>query len=104
MLYLTMRFPESGNHDAILLAWSKGQARIALEGCTDVVEIREMEGQWTLDDGTPVELDGLFTDGATDVALFSDLYPRASAAGHSGGAAGALSWSRHQALPANRVH
>ena len=80
MLYLTIRFPESGKHDGILLALSKGQMRIALEGCTDVVELQEVEGQWTRDDGALVELDGLFTDGKTDVALFSELYPRASAA------------------------
>ena len=73
--------------------------RIALEGCTDAVELREMEGQWTLDDGTRVELDGLFTDGTTDVALFSELYPRASAAGQLGGSAAVVSWSRHQPLP-----
>lgn len=96
MLYLTIRFPESGKHDGILLALSKGQMRIALEGCTDVVELREVEGQWTRDDGAPVELDGLFTDGRTDVALFGELYPRAAAAGHLGEAAVITSWSRYQ--------
>lgn len=104
MLYLTMRFPESGKHDGILLALSKGQMRIALEGCTDVVELREIEGRWTLDGGALVELDGLFTDGSTDVGLFSDLYPRASAAGQFGGAAVTLSWSRHQPLPVHGVN
>ena len=84
MLYLTMTFPENGKQDGVLLALSKGQMRIALGGCPDVVELREVEGQWTLDDGTPVELDGLLADGNTDVALFSELYPRASAAGQLG--------------------
>jgi hypothetical protein len=101
MLYLTMRFSESEKRDGILLALSKGQMRIALEGCTDVVELREVDGQWTLDDGTLVELDGLFTDGGTDATLLSELYPRAAAAGHIGEAAAALSWSRYQPLPAS---
>jgi hypothetical protein len=102
MLYLTMTFPESGKREGILLALSKGQMRVALEGCTDVVELQQIEGQWTREDGTLVELDGLFTDGRTDLALFSELYPRASAAGR--GAAGVISWFRYQPLPATRVH
>ena len=81
MLYLTMTFSKNEKQDGILLALSNGQMRIALEGRTDVVELRQLEGQWILDDGTPVELDGLFTDGNTDLALFTALYPRALAAG-----------------------
>jgi hypothetical protein len=81
MLYVTMTFSKNGRQEGILLALSKGRMRIALEGCPDVVELREGGGRWTLDDGTPVELDGLFTDGHTDAALISDLYPRVSAAG-----------------------
>jgi hypothetical protein len=104
MVYLTMTFPEGGKQDGILLASSKGQMRIALEGCTDVVELREAEGQWTLEDGTPVELHGMFTDGNTDLTLFSELYPRVLAAGHLGSAAADLSWSRYEALPAGSVH
>jgi hypothetical protein len=104
MVYVTMTIPESGRHDGILLALSKGQMRIALDGSTDVVELRAADGQWALEDGTPVELDGLFTDGNTDVAAFSELYPRASAAGHLGGASGALSSSRYQPRPAAGVH
>lgn len=104
MLYLTMRFHESEMRDGVLLAWSEGQMRIAMEDCTDVVELRQMEGRWTLDDGTWVELDGLFTDGNTDVALFRELYPQALAAGQLGAAAVALSWSRHQPVPATCVH
>jgi len=72
MLYLTMTFPQNEKHDGILLALSKGEMRIALEGCSDVVELREAEGHWTLDDGTPVDLDGLFTDGNMDFALLEN--------------------------------
>lgn len=90
MVYLTMTFPEGGKQDGILLALSKGQMRIALEGCPDVVELLEIEGQWTQDDGTPVELHGLFTDGNTDLTLFSELFPRVSAAGHVGDSVAAL--------------
>ena len=80
MFYLTI----NGKYEGILLACSRGQMRIALDGSTDVVELLECEGQWTLEDGTPVELDGLFTDGAADVTLFSELYPRTLSAGVSG--------------------
>jgi hypothetical protein len=79
-----MTLPKNRTQDAVLLALSKGQMRIAVEGSTDVVELREWEGRWTMDDGAPVELDGLMTDGNTDMALFSEWYPRASAAGQSG--------------------
>jgi len=75
MLYLTMTFPENERQDGVLLAWSKGQMRVALGGCSDVVELREAEGQWTLDDGTPVELDGLLTDGDTELARLGELFP-----------------------------
>jgi|SRR5579872_52020 len=84
MLYLTMTFPENGKQDGVLLALSNGQMRIALEGCPDAVELREVAGQWALDDGTPVELDGLLTDGDIDVTLFSELYPWSLAAGQLG--------------------
>ena len=104
MLYVTMRIPENGKHDGILLALSKRHMRIALEGCTDVVELREVKGQWTLDDGTLVELDGVFTDGNTDAAVFGELYPRASAAGYMGGSAVEISWSRYQPIPVASVH
>ena len=104
MVYLTMTFPEGGKQDGILLALSKGQVRIALEGCSDIVELREIEGQWALEDGTPVELHGLFTDGNTDLTLFSELYPRVSAAGHADDSAAGRSWSRYEALPASSVH
>ena len=77
MFYLTI----NGKYEGILLACSNGKMRVALDGSTDVVELRECEGQWTLEDGTLVELDGLFTDGAADVTLFSELYPRALSAG-----------------------
>ena len=104
MLYVTMRIPENGKQDGIVLALSKGHMRIALDGCPDVVELREVKGQWTLDDGTLVELDGVFSDGNTDAALFGELYPRASAAGHVGGSAVVTSWSRYQPLAAISVH
>lgn len=104
MLCLSITFPEGEKHDGILLALSKGQMRIVLEGCPDAVELREVEGQWALENGTQVELDVLFTEGSTDIALFSDLYPRASVAGHAGEAGGIGSWSRYQPLPAASVH
>jgi hypothetical protein len=75
MLYLTMTFPKNGKQDGILLALSTRRMRIALDGYPDVVELREVEGRWSLDDGTPVELDGLFTDGNTDAALIGELCP-----------------------------
>ena len=105
MVYVTIRIPENGKHDAILLALSEGHMRIALEDCADVVELREVNGQWTLEDGTLVELDGVFTDGNTDAALFAELYPQAAAAaGHWGGSAVVRSWSRYQPLPAASMH
>ena len=103
MLYVTMRIAENGKQDGILLAWSKGHMRIALEDCADVVELRDVNGQWTLDDGTLVELEGVFSDGNTDASLFGELYPRASAAGHVGGSAVVRSF-RYQPLPAASVH
>ncbi len=102
MLYVTMRIPANEKHDGIVLAWSQGHMRIALEDCADVVELREKNGRWTLDDGTLVELDGVFTDGITDTKLFGELYPRASAAGYLGASAG--TWSRYQPLAAASVH
>lgn len=104
MLCLSITFSGGGKHDGILLALSKKQMRIALEGCTDVVELREVEGQWILNDGTLVELDGLFSDSNSDVALFSELYPRAAAMGHWGGAAVDLSWSQYRPLSATSLH
>ena len=104
MLYVTMRIAESEMHDGILLALSKGHMRIALDDCADAVELREVNGHWTLDDGTLVELDGVFTDGNTDAALFGELYPLASAAGHVAGSALATSWSRYHPLPATSTH
>src|SRR5579871_6597398 len=69
MLCLTMRIAEN-EKNGILLACRKGHMRIALEDCADAVEVREVNGRWTLEDGTPVELDGVFTGGDTDLALF----------------------------------
>lgn len=103
MLYVTMKIAENGNNDGILLAWSKGHMRIALEDSADAVELREVDGQWTLEDGTPVELDGVFTDGNTDGSLFGELHPRASAAGHLGGSVVVIPWSRFQSLPATSM-
>ena len=104
MLYVTMRIPENEKQDGIVLAWSKGHLRIAMEDCADVVELRDVNGQWTLEDGTPVELDGLFTDGSADKEPFAEFHPCASAAGYLGTSAVVISWSRYHLAPAISVH
>lgn len=42
--------------DAVLLMRTEGRMRVALKGCDDVMELREVSGTWVTDDCEPVQV------------------------------------------------
>jgi len=62
---------ESGQRtEGILLAVSPGRLRVVVRKLNDTVEFRLTEGRWISEDGDPVEIESLISDGEIGMAGF----------------------------------
>ena len=68
---------ESGRRaEGILLAVGPSRLRVVVqERNDDTLELSLMDGRWMSEDGEPVEIESLISDGETPMAWF---YPRAA--------------------------
>jgi hypothetical protein len=79
-MHLTFNFTQGRTEEGILLAISKDHLRVAIPGREDIVELRLIDGFWTIEDGERVELVSLIR--MTDISvpeLFADAHPMVSA-------------------------
>lgn len=67
--------------DALLLSVSPDRLRAVIAGSSDAVEYQLVEGRWTAEGGTPVEIGALMLSDGMDVTRFLPMaQPRTFAA------------------------
>ena len=63
--------------EGIVLAAGKDRMRVALRGGSDVTELHRSYGEWTFENGEPVNLELLLGDSEADVSRFFErIHPR----------------------------
>jgi hypothetical protein len=53
---LTIRYANGLTKDSVLLSRTKDLLRVAIEGCDDVTELRQVNGTWITDECEPVQV------------------------------------------------
>ena len=80
-MLMIVRYPSGRRVEGILLAASSDRMRIVVARLNETLELRLEQGQWTSEDGDPIEIDGCLTDGSTTAAGFcSRMVTRTSTA------------------------
>jgi hypothetical protein len=72
MVQATICYPDGTRIDAILLAMDGHSMRLISRDGADTLELRLDRGKWSDEDGVPVELDALISDGQP-VASMAEL-------------------------------
>ena len=67
--------------EGVLLNANRDRLRVATQGSDETWELRRADGVWNLEDGTPVELDAILSDGNSGCEELAGVYPRVQAAG-----------------------
>lgn len=67
--------------EGVLLKANRDRMRVATPGSDDTWELHRADGVWSMEDGTPVELDAVLTDGDSGSEELAGVYPRVQAAG-----------------------
>ncbi|HUI58008.1 MAG TPA: hypothetical protein VLY04_23695 [Bryobacteraceae bacterium] len=74
-MQMILVYPSGRRADAVLLSVGKSKMRIAIKGHTDVVELRQVDGEWMTERGLVVQFDAITTDGPNDAARFCSQLP-----------------------------
>ena len=63
--------------EGVVLAAGKDRIRVALRGGSDTAELHRQYGEWTFENGEPVNLEMILGDSDADVTrFFEKIYPR----------------------------
>ena len=81
MVCVIMHSASGRTIEGVLLKSNRDRMRVAAPGSDDTWELRRADGVWSMEDGTPVELDAVFTDGDSGSEQLAGMYPRVQAAG-----------------------
>jgi hypothetical protein len=82
-MHMILRYPSGRRVDGILLAAGPTRLRIVVQRLNETLELHLSAGQWTTEEGNPVEVDGLLTDGHRSLGGFcSHISQRVSTATH----------------------
>ena len=83
-MHMFLRRSSGRRLEAVLLAVSNNQLRVAAPGYQDALELTLAGGQWTSPRGDVFDLESIVADGRIDMSVFcADLRPRTMAAGQS---------------------
>lgn len=81
MVSVMMHIASGRTIEGVLLKATRDRMRVAAPGADETWELRRTDGVWSMEDGTPVELDAVLSDGDSGSEELAGVYPRAQAAG-----------------------
>jgi hypothetical protein len=80
MVQATFRYPDGPRIEAILLSKNTYSMRLVPRGAADTLELRLNYGQWHDEDGAPVEIEWLISEGHAAEVFSQPVAARALAA------------------------
>jgi len=67
---MRVQFENGGRAEAVLLAGSRREMRVVVEGSTDTEQWEKLDGAWRDENGGPIEIEALIAVDGTDWLAF----------------------------------